>query len=48
MDNVVITPHTAGASPERDRRMTELFCQNLKRFLANQPLLAVIDKEKGY
>ena len=48
MDNVVITPHTAGASPERDRRTTELFCQNLKRFLANQPLLAVIDKEKGY
>ena len=48
MDNVVITPHTAGASPERDRRTTELFCQNLRRFMAGQPLLAVIDKEKGY
>lgn len=48
MDNVVITPHTAGASPERDRRTTELFCLNLRRFLSDQPLLAVIDKEKGY
>ena len=48
MDNVVITPHTAGGSPERRRRTTELFCQNLRRFLAGEPLLAVIDKEKGY
>ena len=47
-DNVVITPHTAGASPLRDQRLTELICENLRRDLAGEPLLSVIDKHKGY
>ena len=48
MENVVITPHTAGASPERNRRTVDLFCENLRRYRAGQPLMAVIDKAKGY
>jgi phosphoglycerate dehydrogenase-like enzyme len=48
MDNVIITPHTSGGSPARIDRTVELFCDNLTRFLANQPLLSVIDKTKGY
>jgi phosphoglycerate dehydrogenase-like enzyme len=48
MENVVITPHTAGASPERNRRTVDLFCENLRRYRAGQPLLDVIDKAKGY
>ncbi len=48
MENVVITPHTAGASPERNRRTTDLFCENLRRYRSGEPLLAVIDKSKGY
>lgn len=48
MDNVLITPHTAGGSPNRDRRCVALFCENLRRYLAGEPLLSQIDKRKGY
>jgi phosphoglycerate dehydrogenase-like enzyme len=48
LDNVLITPHTAGGSPNRQDRIVNLFCENLKRLGAGQPLLSVIDKEKGY
>jgi len=47
-DNVVITPHSAGGSPHRMDRSVELFCDNLTRLLAGQPLTSVIDKSKGY
>ena len=48
MPNVIITPHTAGGSPNRDDRLVDLFCQNLKRYVIGKPLLSVIDKTKGY
>jgi phosphoglycerate dehydrogenase-like enzyme len=48
MENVIITPHAAGGSPNRMDRVVGLFCDNLRRFLAGDPLLSVIDKEKGY
>lgn len=48
MDNVIITPHTSGGSPARMDRLVELFCENLERFQTGKPLLAVIDKQKGY
>ena len=48
MDNVLITPHTAGGSPNRDSRCVALFCDNLRRYLAGEPLVSVIDKRKGY
>ncbi|MCY3713540.1 MAG: D-2-hydroxyacid dehydrogenase [Gemmatimonadetes bacterium] len=48
MDNLVITPHTAGGSPNRDGRCVALFCENLRRYLDGRPLTSVIDKRKGY
>jgi phosphoglycerate dehydrogenase-like enzyme len=48
MENVVITPHCAGGSPLRIGRSVDIFCENLRRDLAGEPLLSVIDKEKGY
>ncbi len=48
MDNVLITPHTAGGSPNRDGRCVALFCENLRRYMDGLPLLSVIDKRKGY
>ncbi len=47
-DNVVITPHSAGGSPHRMDRSVDLFCDNLTRLLAGEPLTSVIDKSKGY
>lgn len=43
LPNVVITPHTAPASPFHIQRGTELFIENLRRFGAGQALLNVVD-----
>ena len=48
MDNVVVTPHTAGGSPVRVARIVDVFCDNLERYLEGRPLTGVIDKHKGY
>ncbi len=48
LPNVVVTPHTAGASPLRADRAIDRFCENLRRFREGRPLLGVIDKRKGY
>lgn len=48
MPNVIITPHTAGGSPNRQDRIVNLFCENLRRFKQGEQMLSVIDKQKGY
>ncbi len=48
MPNVIITPHTAGGSPNRQDRIVNLFCENLRRFLKGEDMLSVIEKKKGY
>jgi phosphoglycerate dehydrogenase-like enzyme len=45
---VIVTPHTAGGSPRRAGRVIAVFCENLRRMRAGRPLLALIDKRKGY
>lgn len=46
--NAIITPHVAGISDGEYARDEELFIENLRRFGAGEPLLNVVDKEKGY
>jgi D-2-hydroxyacid dehydrogenase (NADP+) len=48
MPNVIITPHVAGGMPDYDARALEVFCENLRRYLAGQPLMNVIDRVRGY
>lgn len=48
MENVVVTPHTAGGSPVRVARIVDVFCDNLRRYLGGKQLTGVIDKRKGY
>lgn len=45
---VIVTPHTAGGSPRRAGRVIATFCENLRRLRSGEPLLALIDKRKGY
>ena len=45
---VIVTPHTAGGSPRRAQRVIDTFCENLRRMRAGKPLIALIDKRKGY
>lgn len=48
MENVIMTPHTAGASQYRAGRNIDRFVRNLERLRHNQPLEGVIDKQLGY
>jgi phosphoglycerate dehydrogenase-like enzyme len=45
---VIVTPHTAGGSPRRAGRVIDTFCENLRRWRDGRPLVALIDKHKGY
>ena len=45
---VIVTPHAAGGSPRRAGRVVATFCENLRRLQTGEPLLALIDKRKGY
>ncbi len=46
--NLLITPHTAGLTEKLWHRHYDLFSDNLRRYLARQPLRFVVDKHKGY
>src|SRR5439155_444253 len=44
----VLAVDTAGGSPRRAGRVIATFCENLRRLRSGRPLLALIDKRKGY
>ncbi|MCC6180146.1 MAG: D-2-hydroxyacid dehydrogenase [Chloroflexi bacterium] len=46
--NVILTPHLAGASTEKDRRCVEILRENLGRFQRGEPLVNLVDKRSGY
>lgn len=46
--NVLITPHVAGQSDMVWARRLELIQDNIRRFVAGQTLVNVVDKQKGY
>jgi phosphoglycerate dehydrogenase-like enzyme len=48
LPNVIVTPHTAWSSGRVLDRSVELFCDNLRRFAASEPLLNVVDPSAGY
>jgi phosphoglycerate dehydrogenase-like enzyme len=48
LDNVAMTPHTAGASQYRAARNIARFVDNLGRHRRGEDLLGVVDKQAGY
>ncbi len=48
MPNVLVTPHNSAYSRESFERATELFLDNLARFVAGQPLRNVVNLGAGY
>jgi cyclase len=48
LTNVVISPHVGGQSDGTRERQWRLFRENIRRFVAGEPLLCVVDKQKGY
>ncbi len=48
MPRVIITPHTAGMSDKSRDRLFLLVRENLRRYVAGEPMYSVVDIERGY
>lgn len=48
LEQCLITPHVAGTSPEIQKRRETVIVENVRRFCSGNPLLNVVDKQKGY
>ena len=45
---ILITPHTSNLSDVNRHRAIEVLCENMQRYLKNEPLMNVIDWDTGY
>ena len=48
MPRVIISPHTAGRSDKGRDRLYLMVKENLRRYVNGEPMLSVVDIEKGY
>ena len=48
MPNVLVCAHSAGTSDRENERITDIFCENLRRYLGGEPLLNVLDAARMY
>jgi phosphoglycerate dehydrogenase-like enzyme len=48
LSNCIVTPHTSWSSAAVLDRTFEVFCENLRRYRAGEPLKHVVDLEAGY
>lgn len=48
LKNVIVSPHISSWSKDYRMRAAEIFCANLEKYLAGEPLLHVIDRSKEY
>ena len=47
-ENLIISPHVSALTPEMWDGRRQIFKENLRRFLANEPFLYVCDKSAGF
>jgi len=47
-DNVILSAHTSGWSPDRQVRLIDVFADNVRRYAGGIALMNVVDKQKGY
>jgi phosphoglycerate dehydrogenase-like enzyme len=48
LPNVIITPRIAGVTSKKWPALLPIFRENLRRFIAGEPLQNLVDKELGY
>lgn len=48
LPNVIITPHVSAYTPLADQERNALLRENLRRYASGEPMLAVVDIERGY
>ncbi len=47
-EGILVLPHLGGGHPERSAAVADIFAGNARRFLAGEPLTAVVDRNRGY
>ena len=47
-EGILVLPHLGGGHPDRGAAVAEIFADNARRFLAGEPLTAVVDRARGY
>lgn len=48
MENVILTPHCSSVYDGWELKSVAMFCDNLTRFIAGDPLSNVVDPQRGY
>lgn len=48
LPNVIITPHVAASSVQAAERLRAVVRENLRRYVAGEPMLSVVDVGRGY
>jgi phosphoglycerate dehydrogenase-like enzyme len=48
LPNVLVTPHSKSTALGENEALVELFCDNLRRYLAGEALRNVFDRGRGY
>jgi phosphoglycerate dehydrogenase-like enzyme len=48
LESVLISPHLGSATAPMWERQLDLFEENLRRFMAGEPLVNIVDKQRGY
>jgi glyoxylate/hydroxypyruvate reductase A len=48
LPNVIVSPHSASTVSAENRRIVDIFLDNLRRFLAGEPMVNAFNKSLGY
>ena len=48
MPNVIITPHLGHGTDELGKSIVDFWCDNIRRFAENEPLLYIVDRNSEY
>ena len=48
MDNVIVSPHVSGVYQDYEAVVVDLFVENVRRYIAHEPLLNTINKSLGF
>lgn len=48
LPNVIFSPHIAGGMDDYMEQATDIFCENLKRYISGKRMLRLVNKKKGY
>jgi phosphoglycerate dehydrogenase-like enzyme len=46
--NLILSPHIAGFTPHYNERATDIFAENLRRYVEGEPLVNRVDRQLGY